>query len=197
MAQFNQQLDPNHAQKRAKLSGLGVGLLAVGVPCAIIGFCLFISVFFTSSREFFANPDDTMDSNARRAVIGMILMAGGGFASMIGLNLLGFAQRGKIARYQAGELMPLAKDMAQDAAPVIGQVVREIAQSAREGLQSETASPPDKIRHSCGALNDADDKFCKACGQPLAGPLCPNCGRPNDPDAKFCDKCGTPIRTQQ
>lgn len=190
MQQHNRELDPNHAQKRANLSGLGVILLVIGLPCLLIGFISFISVFFTSSRDFFNSPHDVMDSNARRAVIGMILMIGGGFASSIGMSLLGFAHRGKIVRYQAGEIMPVVKDAAQDVAPVATDLVRQTMQAARQGMTSSTAG---QTCPACATRNDADDKFCKGCGKPLANLFCRKCGAPNDADAHFCDKCGTAI----
>ena len=46
---------------------------------------------------------------------------------------------------------------------------------------------------SCQTANDADGRFCKECGSPLAH-ACPSCGRPADADAKFCAGCGTPFR---
>jgi len=45
---------------------------------------------------------------------------------------------------------------------------------------------------SCQTVNDADGRFCKECGSPLAR-ACPSCGRPADADAKFCAGCGTPF----
>ena len=43
---------------------------------------------------------------------------------------------------------------------------------------------------SCGTANEADSRFCKECGSPLAR-ACPSCGRAADADAKFCAGCGT------
>ncbi len=45
---------------------------------------------------------------------------------------------------------------------------------------------------TCGSENDADARFCDACGSPLlAG--CPSCGTANKPGARFCRSCGTSL----
>jgi hypothetical protein len=172
-------LDPNHQRTRGHLSRGGIVAVAIGAPCALIGIILFLSCFF-------ADAANDMDSVGRRAVIGLIMAGFGGFATVIGLNLLGFAHMGRIARYQAGETMPVAKDALRDATPALGEVARNISAAVR-------GDAPGKIRHSCGAYNDPDDQFCKGCGAPLQSLACPKCGSPNDADARFCDKCGAPL----
>jgi hypothetical protein len=181
MADMN-QIDPNHQQTRARLHKGGLFAVIIGGPCALIGVVLFLSVFFT------APGSHDMDSQGRRAVTGLIMAGVGGFATVIGLNLLGFAHMGKIARFQAGQTMPVAKDMLRDASPVFNDLARGISQSIRGD-----AGSPGKVRHSCGAWNDAGDKYCKGCGASLAAPVCPKCSAPNDPDARFCEKCGAAL----
>lgn len=176
-------VDPDHSAKRAKLTQVGIVLLVLGVPCLVIGIGLFASVFFTSSDEFFARPNQTMDRNSRSAILGMLLMAGGGIATGFGVNLVFFANRGKIARYQAAEITPVASDVIREMAPAVGEAVREV----------RTAAVSEKPAHKCGTRNDPTDRFCKGCGEPLAGATCPSCRKPNDADARFCDSCGTAL----
>jgi len=55
---------------------------------------------------------------------------------------------------------------------------------------------------SCGKQTGPDDRFCEACGTPVAVlaqtppavVYCAGCGRPTRPGHDFCDACGTPLR---
>ncbi len=61
--------------------------------------------------------------------------------------------------------------------------------------------------NTCDTANDADAKFCRACGAPfgataptyvtshapMAGPACPACRQRNPHDARFCVFCATPL----
>ncbi len=174
------------------MTGLGTMLLIFGIPCALIGVVMFLSTFFTRSGEFFDNPQGVIDRTMSRAVIGMIMAAVGGIASSTGLSLVGFAQSGRITRYQAGEQMPVLKDSLRDVTPVIGESVRAVVGAMRDGA---TTAPAGKVRHSCGAYNDPTDQFCKGCGQPLGQIACPKCSEKNDPDARFCNSCGSPLQS--
>ncbi len=180
------RLDPNHPQKQSRLTVVGVILLMIGIPCGLGG-------LYTIASDIMS-PYGHMMGSEGRACTGMALLGIGALATMAGLSCLSFAHQGKFLRYQAGELMPVAKDVMRDGAPVLGEVVRTIASSAREGLTGQPA-PGQKVRHACGAMNDPDDQFCKGCGQPLEGKFCPRCGATNDPDARFCDRCGAAIQS--
>jgi hypothetical protein len=166
-------IDPNHDINQRRMSKTAFVLLGIGVPCGLLGVIFFISVFFTERFIF--------------APIGLVMAAVGGFASMFGLQLLTFSHAGKIARYQAAEMTPVGKDVVRDVLPVASDAVRELAAAAREGL---TGVPAAKLTHTCGTQNDADDRFCKGCGQPLDHRKCPKCAAANDADARFCDTCG-------
>jgi hypothetical protein len=154
-------LDPNHQEKRGTLNGLGVVLMVVGIPCAIGGVLSFLSVFLTPTSQFFADPTGTMDSNSRHAVFGMIAMVVGVGLSTTGARMLRFANVGKITRYQAGEIVPVVKDIASEVSPLMGQVTRELAGAVRDGLRGtgESLGQSHGIAHRCGAVNHPGDAF--------------------------------------
>lgn len=175
-------LDPNHETKRAFLSRLGLTLLIAGVPTAVYGAWMFMSVFINGFD--IANPNP-----GSKPVIGLILTALGGFASMIGLQLLAVGNLGRIARYQMAEALPPTLDAARHAAPVASEMAHRLAAAAGEGWRGADSAGRNHP-HSCGAVNDPDAAFCKGCGKPLTARICAACRTPNDADARFCDACG-------
>jgi hypothetical protein len=82
------------------------------------------------------------------------------FSSFGGVALLLFANRGKIARYSAAEQTPVVKDVARD----LGPTVTEVATAARKGWSAGDKSCP-----KCNTMNDANAKFCDACGTAFGG----------------------------
>lgn len=62
--------------------------------------------------------------------------------------------------------------------------IAAIRAARAEGKQKNAVCP------HCGAAVSSEDKFCPACGQPVAGKLCKKCGKLNSVDAKFCSDCG-------
>lgn len=182
-------VDADHEAKRARLSTVALGLLVVGVPLGLIGLWRFAGPFLSGGPP---------DLNFGRAATGMFLAFAGAVMTMIGLQLLFLANAGKVLRYQAGEALPVAMDATRHAAPVGQEVARGMARAVREGWDGageETLAGP-KVMHSCGSLNDPDDRFCKGCGAPLADQLCPSCMARNDPDAKFCAHCGAALKAE-
>ena len=174
-------LDPGHDSKRATVRTVGLVLLVVGTVCSLTGLGLFLSNFFTFGIQM------------GRAVVGIVMFAGGGMMAVVGLQLTMLGNLGTIARYLAGEQLPVARDVARHAAPTVGEFAREVARSTAEGWQEGAGLPePDaKVRHDCGTWNDPSDRFCKGCGAPLEGLVCPSCRAVNDQDARYCDACGT------
>src|SRR5437868_6153498 len=155
-------IDPDHEAKRALLSKAGIILLAVGIPCGLIGVGLFLSAFF---RPIF---------DSTRPVIGLVMAAAGGFVSMFGLQALTFGNAGRILRYQAGEALPVGQDAARNSAPLANELLRGMAGSARAGWDQTGAEAAEtKIRHTCGSFVDPGDAFCKGCGSPLDLARCP------------------------
>lgn len=174
-------IDPGHDSKRATLNRVGVGLLVAGV-------CLFLGGIVGFARPFFAgNPFELSFGGSALSMLSAFL----GFVMIgISLQLLLMGNAGRILRYQAGEALPVAEDAARHMAPMANELARGLVRSAREGWEVGVDST--KIPHTCGALNEPDDRFCKGCGQPL-GRTCPSCSASNDADARFCDRCGTPL----
>lgn len=67
---------------------------------------------------------------------------------------------------------------------------------AAEGGQSAVAA----VCANCGAKIPAGNKFCNACGTPVAETapaqtVCANCGAEIPAGNKFCNACGTPVAT--
>lgn len=174
-------LDPGHEAKRSVLSIGGLVLLVIGVPCGLIGASMFFSVFFS----------DGFDVSPGRPALGIILMAAGGMLSTLGLNVLTAGNMGRILRYQYGATLPPTLDAARHMSPVAQDLARGVARSVREGWADGGSAPAEsRMPHACGTVNDADDVFCKGCGQRLTGQVCPSCQASNDADARFCDRCG-------
>lgn len=169
-------IDPNHQGKHAALRLVGLLVLAVGLVFMIVGISNFFSAFGGSGppRLFWC------------AFVGMPLVAIG-----TALTKAGFA--GAVARYQAGEYAPVAKDTFNYVADGTQGGVRTIASAIGEGLRGE-AGEDTLPCPACGAFNEQGSKFCDQCGGAFPVELrCPGCGEINDPDARFCDRCGEPI----
>lgn len=92
----------------------------------------------------------------------------------------------------------------------MGKSVREFRSAMREE-QPATPAPmtataaavtPEVACAACEASNPQGQKFCSACGAPLASPVsvsgpaavettCPSCATVNPPGQAFCGQCGT------
>ena len=167
------QIDPGHKGPQSVLCRIGPILLGLGVLLTIIGFASFFLAF----------------GNFWCAFLGMPLMFVGGVMSSYGFM-------GKMMRYQAQEMAPVAKDtfnyMADGTKDGIRTVASALGQGLSEGGLGFGGATDTKVRcHKCNALTEVDAKFCSACGAPQAKTkACPQCREWNDPDAKFCDNCG-------
>jgi len=126
-------------------------LYYVGNGISLIGFILFLSVFFTA----FLNPFDMMGSTnpMANAFIGMILIIVGQFISVLGAK--GAAGSGLI-------LDP--KQAREDLKPYSSQVGGMIKDALEEVDLVSDSKEVIKVRcQSCKSLNDEDASFCKKC----------------------------------
>jgi RNA polymerase subunit RPABC4/transcription elongation factor Spt4 len=166
------QLDPDHSRARGVLRTVGPILLTLGLLCIVIG-CAGIFAVGPFSILF--------------AFIGMPLLFIGSVMTMFGFM-------GRVARYQAQEMAPVAKDTFNYISDGTSEGVRTMASALGQGLREGGfgGGAQTMVRcHKCNALVPDDAKFCSECGQALGkSKPCPGCQELNDPDAKFCDNCG-------
>ena len=130
-------------------------LYYVGNGISLIGFILFLSVFFTA----FLNPFDMMGSSNPMAngFIGFILIIIGQSISILGAR--GLAGSGLI-------LEP--KQAREDLKPYSSQVGGMINDALEEVDLLNESKEVIKVRcPSCKTLNDEDAKYCKKCGAQL------------------------------
>src|ERR1700722_9364772 len=159
MAYGDSSVDPNHSQIKQSINRLAVALLVIGVPLGLTGFFLVISVFFSGmSGEMMSGDPNSM---GRRALIGLLMAGAGAFMAIFGSSMLFGANLGRIARYQAQEGLPVAKDVVRDMTPVLSQTVRELSNAVKSGAQSNRFCP------SCGAGVGKQSRFCEQCGTKL------------------------------
>lgn len=134
----------------------------IGMACMIIGFLLFMSVFFTGFAAF-NSPFASRSFSFSNAPLGMLLMIIGAVVSNIG------------AKGAAGSGMILDPDKArEDLKPfneakggMINDVISNI-DIVDDLVKPSTEKEVIKIRcGSCRELNDEDARYCKGCGNPL------------------------------
>ncbi len=173
------QIDPGHKGIQKTLCTVGPILLGIGLVLIVIGLVSFFMAFGGSgSPKYFWC-----------AFVGMPL-------TFVGGAMTSFGFLGKVARYQAQEIAPVAKDtfnyMAEGTKDGVKTMAGAIGQGLSEGGFGLGGASSTQVRcHKCNELVPADSKFCSRCGQPLEkSKPCPTCGELNDPDAKFCDNCG-------
>lgn len=152
-----------HEKLKKKLKIAGFVLVIVG---AVLALAAFIDFFIT------VDPDKGMPKLFFLAFIGLPMLG-------IGAGLLTFGFRREIATYSKNESVPVINEASSEIAPAIQNVVK-------------AAKTESGVRCECGALNDADAKFCKACGKPLAK-TCDNCGENNSADSAYCNNCGNKL----
>jgi len=76
--------------------------------------------------------------------------------------------------------------------PATRYVAGEVTPSLRDTLGALGIGSGARVCAACGAHNDANSRFCDACGKPLSR-ACASCGASNDADARFCDGCGAAL----
>ncbi len=169
-------IDPRHNEVRSALRVLGPAIAGIGLLLTIIGLISFFAAFGGGGppRFFWC------------AFIGLPLLGAG-----LGISQFGYL--GAISRYLAGEGTPVAKDMTNYMVEGTRDSIRDVATALGEGFAAAKSTHATRCQ-KCGATNDADARFCRACGSPVTtSKHCAKCGEENDSDARFCDHCGTPI----
>jgi hypothetical protein len=175
-------LDPEeHGEMRTTLKSIGPAIAGIGLLLTVVGIVSFFSAFGGGGmpRYFWC------------AFLGLPLLG-------LGVMISKFAYLGKIARYMAGEVAPVGKDMTNYMVAGTKDSIRDVAAAVGDGFAAARIgglTSDALVRcHKCNAENAAAAKFCDACGRPLAKTKsCEKCGELNDPDARFCDNCGVSV----
>lgn len=169
-----------HEQTRSLLRTVGPFVLGTGVIFTAIGFISFFSAFGSFSgppRYFWC------------AFLGMPLMG-------VGAAISKFGYMGAITQYVAHEVTPVGTDVLNTVVRDTKGSIRDVATAVATGLRDGTSTPgaSDLLTClQCDTGNDADARFCKACGASLARRGCSHCGEDAAADARFCDSCGEPL----
>jgi hypothetical protein len=144
---------------RSFLRILGPIILGMGGLCLIIGMASFFMAFGGGGppRLFWM------------CFLGMPMIA-------IGIALCKFGYMGAVARFVAGETMPVAVDSVNYAAAGTKDAVETVARSVSKGIASGVAAAGQEAGSS-------DVNFCPQCGGGLKA------------DYRFCPKCGRQIST--
>jgi len=166
------KIDPGHKRARNVLRTLGPILVVLALVFIVLGIA---GIFIVSPISIVL------------AFVGMPLLFVGSVMTMSGFI-------GRMARYQAGEMAPVAKDTFNYVAEGTSEGVKTMASALGQGLREGGfgGGSQTMVRcHKCNALVPDGAKFCSQCGQTLGKTKpCPGCQELNDPDAKFCDNCG-------
>ncbi len=171
----------NHKQARAVLRVLGPIILIIGILFIISGIRSFIGMDNSPSPSYIG--DSRPEDNFFHSFIGMPLV-------FVGVVMSMFGYMGKVARYQASELAPVGKDVANYMMDNTQDSVRGFAGAIGEGLsQGRTETKNQKHCLQCGNDLDEDSQFCDQCGTKTVK-KCVECQTDNESDAKFCDACG-------
>lgn len=144
----------------AKISNERKATYYVGLGMIVIGFILFISVFFSAASSM-NDPFMSGPPPFGNAVLGMVLIIAGGIIMSIG------------ARGAAGSGLLLDPEKArEDLKPfneAKGEMINDVISNidaVDKIIQSHEEKEVVKIKcRNCGGLNDEDAKFCKGCGR--------------------------------
>lgn len=158
-------MDKKYLQENVKAKRV---LKYIGFISLIFGIILSISGFSSVFNDMDAN-------NVYLIFIGFPLI-------FIGIVCLNFAYMGKVSRYTASEIAPVAKDTINYMIDGTKDEVVDLFHKIKESPGSK------KICPYCGDENDSDAIYCDHCGVKLKKTC--TCGAENQSDSRYCKKCG-------
>ena len=163
--------------------GIGLLLMALGAyrmfspawadrPDPSEGFITGRRSFDEVSRRMHSDFQDS----ARTSFSGFGMVAAGMFCAVIGGIMLKFGYMGRVARYAAEEVAPVAADtinyMGASSRQGVHDLTEAVASGIRDGLDASHANVPPAVPTArtcpqCGTVNPANSRFCNQCGGPL------------------------------
>lgn len=142
-----------HKKGRNWLIIIGLIMIIIGIPLAIIGFSSFIEL----QANFFSLSFEESSALSAQAFANMVP---GMFLIVIGIGLLRFGYIGKVSKY-----------IADETGPAISSVTKSITSGIKEGGGIDlTVHSDTNIRikcRNCGTLNDEEATYCDKCGSQL------------------------------
>jgi len=161
------QTDPN-VKTRSRLKTIGIILLVIGIPMAVIGGIL-LGIWFMNI--FGGSFGETMIY----MTLGFGFLAGGMFITMFGAISLIIAHRREITRFMVEETGMALEQTSDRALDGYGRVISKGSEALASGLSKGGGIQ----------VNVQSDE------KEVIKIKCRECGTLNDEDAKFCDECGT------
>jgi hypothetical protein len=189
-----ERIDPGHQSTRGGLRGFGGVLLAVGALLLCFGVYRMFSPAWTdhgNPSEGFMEGRRSIDEVGRRmhddfrddaatSFSGFAMVAGGMICLAVGGVLLKMGYMGRVARYVAGEVAPVASDTVNYVAGSTRQGVHDVAEAVASGIH-DALHPQGAAPAANTAVASQTDKFCRQCGARSA------------PSSHFCGECGKPL----
>lgn len=126
------------------------------------------------------NSISKMSNNAISLFLSFIALA-------IGLALTTTGFRREMIRYEANEIAPVVKDVANY---MLDGTRVELNKTLNK---NQEVNNKNIVCFNCHKLTDADSVFCENCGT-MVKKECVHCGKKIDGDAKFCKYCGNKIK---
>lgn len=129
--------EEDYQRYNAKVKKVGKILLIIGLILFIINIVLIVIGSINFGNSAISNSEKT-------ALTGMGLFSVGAFGSVFSFAIVGVgamclmvAHRREITAYTTQQVMPIAKEGAEEMAPVAGKVAEEVARGVKKGLKEE------------------------------------------------------------
>ena len=129
--------EEDYQRYTTKLKKVGKILLIVGLILFVVSIGLIVAGSITFGST-------VVTENVNSVLGGMGLFAIGGFMSVftfamagVGGMILFIAHRREITAYTTQQVMPIAKEGAEEIAPAAGKVAKEVAKGVKEGLSED------------------------------------------------------------
>ena len=110
-----------------------------GLALFIIGILMEITSIIVVVISIIGITNNT-NSSIFPLIICALLIAFGGVAVKLGMNLLFVGHKREIVAFQAQQVMPVAKEGIEQMSPTIGKTAGDIAKGIKEGLDSANSN---------------------------------------------------------
>jgi len=193
--------EQSHKKGKKVCKTIGIVSLSLMIVMIVVGIILIVS----SSKYGNLNMGDAgwFDDETKHdgLMFGGIACISFGFVLFGGLSVSMFvtAHQRDLLAFQASTVLPVAGEVVEQSAPVVGNALGTIVKSVKDAIVEPKTVANEKpvtkkVCAECGMENTARSKYCKNCGKELAQKrYCKNCGDEITTGENFCEKCGTKV----